>query len=99
MESILVNLFSLLTGLQVTVPMKQIILLVAISIFFILLGRLKSALTVNFLFIFYWTCVVGKSFSGNFDVNNIIPMASSYTVIASVIFFGIALMIFYAISE
>jgi len=99
MESLLSSLPNLFGSLEVIIPMKQIALLVAISIFLILLGRFKSALTANLIFLFSWTYIASESLSGKFTINNIAPFACSYTVVASAVFFGVALMIFYAISE
>ncbi|MEW5804167.1 MAG: hypothetical protein AB1847_18890 [bacterium] len=99
MEALLNVMVSLFGSLEITIPMKQIALLIALSVILILLGKFKSALVANLVFIFAWTCIAGSSMSGKYTINNIVPFASSYAVIGSAIFFGIALMIFYAISE
>ena len=99
MEGLLSNLANLFGSLEVNIPMNQIALLIAVSFFLILAGRIKTALMANLISIFTWTCIASQSLSGKFTINNIIPFASSYTVVATAIFFGIALMIFYAISE
>ncbi|MCL6584122.1 MAG: hypothetical protein K6U11_10865 [bacterium] len=99
MESLGSNLISLLGTLEIIIPMKQVIFLIALSVFFILIGRFKSALIANLTFIFFWTCIASKSLSGKYSLSTIAPFVTSYAVVGSAIFFGIALMIFYAISE
>ncbi|MEW6382109.1 MAG: hypothetical protein AB1611_21245 [bacterium] len=99
MESLWYNLIDAFGDLVITVPMKQVVLLIAISVFFILIGRFKSALIANLTFIFLWTCIASKALSGKYTIATIAPFATSYAVIGSAIFFGVALMIFYAISE
>jgi hypothetical protein len=91
--------FNLFGSLEVIIPMKQVVLMIAISIFLILSGRFKTALIANLIFLFSWTCIASESLSGEFNISNIIPSACSYTVVAIAVFFGIALLIFYAISE
>lgn len=99
MESLLISLINLFGGLEITIPMRQIALLIAVSIFLILLGKFKTALMANLIFTFSWVCIASRSFSGEFTISNVAPFAGSYMAIASAIFFGVAVMIFYSLSE
>ena len=99
MESLLSGLVNLFGSLEVIIPMSQIVILITLSIFLILLGRFKTALIANLIFLFSWTCIASGSFSGKFTISNVVPFACSYAVVATAVFVGIALMIFYAVSE
>ena len=52
---------TLMTNLEIVIPMSQIIILLVISTAFVLFGNFKSALISNFLFIFYWMYQNNKS--------------------------------------
>ena len=90
---------ALMSNLEIAIPMSQIIILLIISTAFVLFGNFKSALVVNFLFIFYWMYENNKSSLHNISVNNVVHLAGNYTLITSAILFGVALLIIYEIFE
>ena len=89
----------LMSNTEIAIPMAQIIILLIISIGFVLFSNFKSALVVNFIFIFYWMYQNNKSSFQNISVNNVVQLAGNYTLITSTILFGIALLIIYEIFE
>lgn len=90
---------TLMTNLEIVIPMSQIIILLVISTAFVLFGNFKSALISNFLFIFYWMYQNNKSSLQNISTSNIVNLAGNYTLITSAILFGVALLIIYEIFE
>ena len=89
----------LMSNIEIAIPMSQIIILLTISIGFVLFGNFKSALVVNFIFLFYWMYQNNKASLHSISVSNIVHVAGNYTLITSSILFGIALLIVYEIFE
>jgi len=89
----------ILNNFELAIPMVQIIALLIISTFLVLFGNFKSALFTNFLFIFYWIYENNKSSLPSISANNLLTFAGGYTLMTSVILFGIVLLIFYEVFE
>ncbi|MGA1867220.1 MAG: hypothetical protein ACMUJM_01615 [bacterium] len=88
---------NLIANLEIAIPMSHVIILLAISTVSVLFNRFKTALAANFVFIFYWVYENSKNSFQNMP-GSLIPISSSY-IIASTLFFGLALLIYYEIVE
>lgn len=87
----------LMSNLEITIPMGQIILLILLSFAFVLFGKIKSALITNFIFLFYWISTNYQMVAKKFSFPLILSLSGNYIMIVSLILFGIALIFFYEI--
>ena len=66
----IISVVDLFSTTLITIPFLQLFLLIIISTLFLLFGRIKFALLINYLFTFYWGFNVNFGKIGIVSTNN-----------------------------